>query len=161
MAEKYDGVTVQEFASKFRQVAAEETRVIHVLKRGAVPLGQYGLLEFYCPDPACDCRRVTLRVTTPDGRAWASISFGWENARFYRRWTHDSDAAHEMAGASLDPLNDQSEFAQWFLTFFQEMVQTDRKYVERLKRHYRMFKNLPEGGDQVRRRLPIRRSGRA
>ena len=143
MAETYDGVTLQEFASKFRRVAAEETRVIHVVERGDIPLGEYGFLEFFCPDPACDCRRVTLRVTTPDGRAWASISFGWETARFYRRWAHDPNDADEMAGASLDPLNHQSKFAEWFLSFFREMVQTDRKYVERLKRHYRMFKNLP------------------
>ena len=161
MAETYDGVTLQEFASKFRRVAAEETRVIHVVERGDIPLGEYGFLEFFCPDPACDCRRGTLRVTTPDGRAWASISFGWETARFYRRWAHNSNDADEMAGASLDPLNHQSKFAEWFLSFFREMVQTDRKYVERLKRHYRMFKNLPRekigGGGH----LTMRRSGRA
>ena len=161
MAETYDGVTLQEFASKFRRVAAEETRVIHVVERSDIPLGEYGFLEFFCPDPSCDCRRVTLRVTTPDGRAWASISFGWEKARFYRRWAHDPDDADAMAGASLDPLNHQSEFAEWFLSFFREMVQTDRKYVERLKRHYRMFKNLPRekigGGGH----LTMRRSGRA
>jgi hypothetical protein len=118
VADKYDGMTLQEFASKFRQVAAEETRALHVLDRGDIPLGEYGFLEFYCADPECDCRRVTLQVTTPDGRIWASISFGWENARFYRRWAHDSDDAAEMAGASLDPLNRQSEYADWFSAFF-------------------------------------------
>lgn len=143
MADTYDRMTLQEFASKFRKVAAEETRAIQVLERGDIPLGEYGFLEFFCADPDCDCRRVTLQVTTPDGRVWASISFGWEKARFYRRWAHDSDDADEMAGASLDPLNRQSEFAEWFLVFFREMVKTDRKYVERLKRHYQMFKDLP------------------
>lgn len=143
MADSYDHLTLQQFASKFRQVAAEETRTIQVLERDDIPLGEYGFLEFFCADPDCDCRRVTLQVTTPDGRVWASISFGWENARFYRRWAHDSDDGDEMAGASLDPLNRQSKFAEWFLVFFREMVKTDRKYVERLKRHYQMFKDLP------------------
>ncbi len=134
---------LQEFASRFRQVAAEETRTIRVLERGDLPLGEYGFLEFFCADPACDCRRAMLQVTTPDGRVWASISFGWEKAKFYRRWMHDSDLAKEMAGASLDPLNRQSEFAEWFLVFFREMVKTDPQYVERLKRHYQMFKEVP------------------
>ena len=144
MADAYDETALRMFASKFRRVAAEETRVIHVVERGDIPLGEYGFLEFFCPDPACDCRRVMLRVTTPDGRAWAAISFGWEKARFYRRWAHCAD---EMAGASLDPLNYQSELAEWFLLFFRKMVRTDRAYVERLKRHYRMFKHLP--GEEI------------
>ena len=143
MASTYDRMTLQEFASRFRRVAAEETRVIRVFERDDIPLGEYGFLEFFCADPACDCRRVTLRVTTPDRRVWATISFGWETVRFYRRWAHDSDDAAEMAGASLDPLNRQSEFAEWFLLFFREMVKADRQYVERLKRHYKMFKDLP------------------
>ena len=142
MASTYDPMTLQEFASRFRRVAAEETRVIRVFERDDIPLGEYGFLEFFCADPACDCRRVTLQVTTPDGRVWAAISFGWETVRFYRRWAHDSDHAAEMAGASLDPLNRQSEFAEWFLLFFREMVKADRQYVERLKRHYKMFKDL-------------------
>ena len=86
MADTYDRMTLQSFASKFRQLAAQETRVIHVLERDDIPLGEYGFLELFCADPDCDCRRVMLQVTTPDGRVWASISFGWENARFYRRW---------------------------------------------------------------------------
>lgn len=143
MADTPDRMTLQEFASKFRQVAAEETRTIRVLERDDIPLGEYGFLEYFCADPDCDCRRVMLQVTTPDSRVWASISFGWENERFYRRWAHDSDHGHEMAGASLDPLNRQSKFAEWFLVFFREMVKTDLKYVERLKRHYQMFKDLP------------------
>lgn len=143
MAHNYDGMGLHEFASRFRQVAAAETRTIRVLERGGPPLGEYGFLEFFCADPGCDCRRVTLQVTTLDGGVWATISFGWEKAQFYRRWMHDAADAGEMAGASLDPLNRQSGFAEGFLALFQEMVKTDRKYVERLKRHYKMFKDLP------------------
>lgn len=143
MAGSYDRMGMQQFASRFVQVAAEETRMIHVLEPGGVPLGEYGFLEFFCADSRCDCRRVMLQVTTPDGGVWATIGFGWEKAKFYRRWAHDAAYAEEMAGASLDPLNRQSEFAEWFLLAFQDMVKTDRKYVERLKRHYQMFRDLP------------------
>ena len=143
MADNYDGLGMQEFASRFLQVAAEETRTIHVLEPGGIPLGEYGFLEFFCADPRCDCRRVMLQVTTPDGNVWATIGFGWEKVKFYRRWAHGADFADEMAGVSLDPLNRQSEFAEWFLLAFQNMVKTDSKYVERLKRHYKMFRAPP------------------
>lgn len=133
MADTYDRITLQEFASKFRRIAAQETRTIKVLERGDIPLGEYGFLEFFCANPDCDCRRVTLQVTTPDSRVWAWISFGWETPQFYRRWAHDSADADDMVGASLDPLNRQSEYAEWFLLFFRKMVETDRAYVARLK----------------------------
>jgi len=45
------------------ELAVKETRVVTLLgaDRG-VPSGSYGLIEFYCPDPQCDCRRVLLNV---------------------------------------------------------------------------------------------------
>lgn len=62
-------------------LAAKETRVIHVLQpQRGIPLGSYGLLEFYCPDPACDCRRVMLNVAgerEPE-RFLAAISYGFD-----------------------------------------------------------------------------------
>lgn len=134
---------LEEFASKFLRIAAQETRTVKVLEDGRLPKGEFGFLEFYCPEPKCDCRRVTLRVSSPDGKVWASISYGWETKRFYSRWARNQSDVDDMAGASLDPLNEQSEFAEEFLALFEEMVATDRKYVERLKRHYRMFKHLP------------------
>ena len=139
------GMTLEEFASRFRSVAAGETRVVTVQSDGFLPKGEFGFLEFYCPDPKCDCRRVNLRVTSPDGRAWATISYGWESKRFYSRWARANRNGADMAGASLDPLNTQSPFADAFLSFFNDMIVTDQKYVERLKRHYRMFKEPANG----------------
>ena len=134
------GMALEEFASKFRAVAARETRVVTVQADGALPKGEFGFLEFYCPNPRCDCRRVILRVTSPDGRTWATISYGWESKKFYSQWAGGNQSVADMAGASLDALNAQSTYANAFLSFFNDMIATDRKYVERLKRHYRMFK---------------------
>ena len=51
------------FDSRFPQTAARETRSLHVVGTGGpLPPGEYGYLEFYCDEPACDCRRVLLQV---------------------------------------------------------------------------------------------------
>ena len=44
------------------------------------------------------------------------------------------------SGAFLDPICEQSEHAPEFLEFFEWMITQDPAYVERLKRHYAMFK---------------------
>jgi hypothetical protein len=70
-----------EFFAIDPELAARETRVMHTLvPQGKLPVGSYGLLEFYCPDPNCDCRRVMLNVAEekrPD-RFLASISYGFD-----------------------------------------------------------------------------------
>ena len=48
-----------------------------------------------------------------------------------------------MAGATLDPLNPQSEYSGALLNLFQEVLAADPEYVQRLQRHYKMFKSAP------------------
>ena len=77
-----------------------ETRTITIIRgKGDLPEGTYGLVESFCPDPGCDCRRVMLNVVgkeLPERGYLATISYGF-------------DRDEEMAGPFLDPLNPQSE----------------------------------------------------
>ena len=50
----------------------------------------------------------------------------------------NSDEAKATVSGELDPLNEQSEFAQAFLGLFQDVV-LDEPYRLRLRRHYRQF----------------------
>ena len=111
-------------------MAARETRVITLWQpeRG-IPPGEYGLIEFYCPDPACDCRRVILNVAEerhPE-RFLASISYGF-------------DRDDPEAGPYLDPLNEQSPYAFALFDLVCELVLSDPAYLARLERHYRLMK---------------------
>ncbi|PYT04702.1 MAG: hypothetical protein DMF60_14460, partial [Acidobacteria bacterium] len=55
--------------------------------RKPLPVKHYSLLEYYCDEPDCDCRRVVLdAVSDYGGRIFASIHFGWETLAFYRKW---------------------------------------------------------------------------
>jgi len=108
------------------ELAARETRMLHLLvPQDGLPVGSYGLLEFYCPDPACDCQRVMLNVAEEkqSDRFLASISYGF-------------DRDDEMAGPFLDPLNPQSKYAEGLLQLVEETVLDDPRYVARLERHY-------------------------
>jgi hypothetical protein len=45
-----------------------------------------------------------------------------------------------VRAASLDPINPPSQYATVLLDLFRQVVVKDRAYVDRLKRHYTLFK---------------------
>jgi hypothetical protein len=100
----------------------------------------------YCEDRGCDCRRVLITVVGREtgSRPLATINYGWESEEYSAQWSEDPELAKEMAGAQLDPINPQSEHAAALLELFEYLIQ-DRAYVERLKRHYALFREA--GGD--------------
>ncbi len=112
------------------QLAGEETRVLTFRTpfRG-IPAGRYDLVEYFCPDPACHCRRGMLNVVEERDveRFLTSISYAFD--------PEDPDA-----GPFLDPLNPQSRYAPAFLEIVKELVFTDAAYLARLERHYTMMK---------------------
>ncbi len=137
------------FFSRFPELAARETRTIWLLAphAGLLP-GDYGFLELYCNEPTCDCRRVLLQVCRADrpNTVLATINYGWESEDFYAQWLHgDHEAARDLVTPSLDPLNPQSDLAPALLDVFSHIVLQDQTYVDRLRRHYRMFKRAQRG----------------
>ena len=137
------------FFSRFPELAARETRCITLLEPHAgLPAGEYGFLELYCNEPTCDCRRVLVQVRRADlpDQVLATINYGWESQDFYARWLHgDREGAREIASASLDPLNAQSKASPVLLELFRHIILEDRAYIDRLRRHYRMFKRAQRG----------------
>jgi hypothetical protein len=130
------------FFEKFPEIAARETRVLHVLNLPGLPPGEYGLLELYCNEINCDCRRVIFDVTeAASGQSKAVIGFGWESSEFYARWLgrNEPAALRELQGPALNTMSRQSELAPILLQQVILILQ-DEKYVERIKRHYAMYK---------------------
>ena len=137
------------FFSRFPELAARETRTVKLLEPFAgLPAGEYGFLELYCNEPTCDCRRVLFQVCRADrpNKVLATINYGWESEDFYAQWLHgDRESARELVSASLDPLNAQSKLSPALLEVCRHIVLQDRAYVDRLRRHYRMFKHAQRG----------------
>jgi hypothetical protein len=143
------------FMERFPELGARETRSATVTQRPDLPDGEYGFLESYCDEPGCDCRRVIIIVLRPEtGRSkiWATIGYGWESADFYRKWSLAGSDPIEMKGPGLDPLNAQTEYSPALLDLFRFLLEST-EYVERIKRHYRMFRDSVEKGALENKRI--------
>jgi hypothetical protein len=75
------------------------------------------------------------------------IAYGWESRDFYIKWMHDDDPAiiDSLMGPILNLGSPESELAPALLDFVKHEVQQDKDYVERVKRHYRMFRDRIDG----------------
>jgi len=135
------------FFSIFPELADSELRNIILLNSDNpfLPNDTYGFMEYYCCNPDCDCRMVTISVLNKDGDDFATILYGWETIDYYEEWGVPRKIAMEMVRPSLCRMTTQSRSAGYFLEQFTSMIDEDAKYKERLKRHYRLFRDkLPE-----------------
>ena len=136
------------FMERFPELGRRETRSLIVPSQGDLPVGEYGFIEFYCNEPGCDCRRVIINVLRPDtgwNKVWATINYGWESLDFYRNWTGGASDPIDLKGPNLDPINPQTEYSFYLLDLFRFILESP-DYVERLKRHYQMFRDSVEKG---------------
>lgn len=131
------------FHATFTKVALRETRNLTTLAdRDGLPADTYELVELYCVEAGCDCRRVMLNVLAGKSlKHVATINYGF-------------DPDDDMRGPFLDPLNVQSDLSPALLMLVQEDLDENPAYVRRLERHYRMVKDaLADPGHQIHRRM--------
>ncbi len=145
------------FNEHFPEISKCETRSITLLERtsAGLPPGEYGFLEMYCNERKCDCRRVFLYVVTPPSKdPLAVVAYGWESEKFYAKWMRDDspDVIEELKGPSLNMASPQSKLAPAVLKLVKEVLLQDTEYIERLKGHYKMFR------DKIDRKLPLKRN---
>ena len=135
------------FHEKFPEIAEKETRLLTLINDPELPTGDYGLLEAYCDEAGCDCRRVFFNVHSEKrNKIVAVIAYGWEDSKFYADWFGDDDPKiiEELKGPVLNSASPQSELAHILLNRVKEYILKDEYYIERIQRHYRMFKDLIE-----------------
>jgi len=137
------------------ELAVKETRTITVLGDNNLylPNGEYGLLEMYCNDEDCDCRRVIINVVFRDtDKSLALICYGWEQLSFYVKWYYGAETKlsdlesgeksdlRTYKGPGLSMEGPQSNLAPSILQLVIDQVLSDKDYVSRLKRHYKLFR---------------------
>ncbi len=135
------------FHEYFREIAKRETRSFTVFNNIELPAGDYGLLEMYCNEPGCDCRRVFFSViSSVTKQVEAVIAFGWESSKFYAEWLGNGDAQiiNELKGPILNLGSPQSKIAPAILSMVKNIVLQDEAYIKRLQIHYKMFKERIE-----------------
>lgn len=120
-----------------------ETRMLTFSEDGLLPRGSYHFLEAFCQDPRCDCRRCQFWVMREnDARVLATITLGLDAPDFHRDWVRaGQEESDYWAGApSLEPWAQQSELAGALLQVFKAFVLPSEGYFERVRDHYRQFK---------------------
>ena len=131
------------FVRFFPQQGTAETRVLTIRGHPILPDDEYALLESFCDDPRCNCRRVMLNVI---GRRQqdilASIGYGF-------------DRGQELAGPFLDPLNPQSTYAGTLLKLVAQVL-ADPTYAARLEAHYYQLKRAAAGPSHSTHQMPAR-----
>ncbi|MCK5155347.1 MAG: hypothetical protein KAQ69_02870 [Spirochaetales bacterium] len=133
------------FHDRFPDVAERETRTVTVIDSSAynLPSAQYAFLEMFCDEPGCDCRRVFLSVVSPLKKdILAVIAWGWEEREFYIKWIGDDNlyTINDLIGPTLNSASPQSNLAPALLNLFRKLLIQDTIFVERVKRHYAMFR---------------------
>lgn len=125
-----------------------EIRSVHLVEAGAITKS-YTFMELFCDEKACDCRRVFIQVASDDAsvrQPRATLSWGWEPDAFYRTWASfplDAEDLEELRGPALVRLAPQSEESEAILAHFRTLL-TDDAYVQRLIRHYRLFRQAAD-----------------
>lgn len=143
----------EHFVERFPQLGWKESRSATVFANNpyGLPADEYGLLEMYCNDENCDCRRVFFEVVSRKREETiAIVTFGWEPESYYQKWFGGDDseysrmAVKEMTGLGLNSASRQSKYAPGALKLVKFILE-DENYVERIKRHYQMFKATVDG----------------
>lgn len=139
-----------DFHTRFPVIAEREVRTLTILPGGdsEIPVGRYGFVDMYCDEPGCDCRRVFFTVAVEGSRNPAAvISWGWEAESFYARWMREADpnVVRHLKGPSLEPpFGPHTSVARHLLEFTDEVLLSDPDYVDRIRRHYKMFRESVE-----------------
>ncbi|NQT40671.1 MAG: hypothetical protein HQ581_24470 [Planctomycetes bacterium] len=127
------------------EIAKSETRTIILSDEVDVglPAAHYSFLEMFCDEPGCDCRRVLFYVVSSlRNDLVAVIAYGWETPEFYARWMGSNDPSDlaELKGPVLNLGSPQSADAPEILEMAADLLLTDKAYMDRVKRHYAMFR---------------------
>ena len=103
------------------------------------PTGTYHLVEMFCDEPGCDCRRAYIQVFSEDRsvvQPRATITWGWESDEVYRRWAGfrlEKGDLEELRGPALARMSRQSEEAEELLERFRAVI-GDEAYAARIVR---------------------------
>ena len=148
------------FYELYPEIAKRETRKITVFRGhpSGLPAGDYGFVETFCDEPDCDCRRVLFSVVSSrhhKNKVEAVVTYGWSTANFYSKWWGNDDPKiiAELQGPGLNVGSPQSPLAPALLQLVKEVLLQDDAYIERIKRHYWMFREKLGKGKKAKKKV--------
>lgn len=115
-------------------------RTLTIAHHPELPDGAYAMVDTYCTDLGCDCRKTMILVQL-DHRHVATINFGWESPEFYARWYGaplDDRTLAELQGPCIDLNSPDLVPPEAMLAFFSALL--DAPYLEHLRSQYTRFR---------------------
>lgn len=115
-------------------------RTLTIAHHPELPDGTYAMVDTYCTDLGCDCRKTMILVHL-DQRHVATINFGWESPEFYARWygaPPDDRTLAELQGPCIDLNSPDLVSPGAMLAFFSALL--DAPYLEHLRSQYTRFR---------------------
>ncbi|MFH0876289.1 MAG: hypothetical protein V1859_10210 [archaeon] len=136
------------FANRFPEIAEKETRCIMLPIGGKLPAGSYYFPVSFCNEKNCDCRRAFINVIYEE-EPIATIGFGWEDIKFYEKWAEDKSMAKDLKGPVLEFTGIRTKYSEKALSLFKEVLMNDKIFLERLPKHYKIFKESLSENEEV------------
>ena len=112
--------------------ATATVRTLTIAHHPQLPDGAYSLVDAYCTDPGCDCRKTMIFVYL-DNRHVSTLNFGWESPEFYARWYGaplDERTLAETKGPCIDLNSPNLVPPEAVLAFFSTLL--DARYLRQL-----------------------------
>lgn len=143
-------MSYKEFRDLFPDIAKSETRTLTVSEHSDydLPAAHYTFIEMFCDEPGCDCRRVFFYVVSSlrEGPE-AVIAYGWGSTAFYEKWMGDDDPLYieQLKGPVFNLSSPRSGLANAVMELCKNELLNNEEYMERVKRHYQMFRRKIDG----------------
>lgn len=117
------------------ELARDETRVLQLSYLPDAPPRPVALVEHYCDEPGCDCRRSILRAhDLQDRSVLATIAHGFDEP---------GDDAHHPEQTYIEPLAPDGPHAALILGVIRHLLE-NHDYQRHLESHYAAFKDVVE-----------------
>lgn len=128
------------FWFKYPELAEKETKLFIITwDDREIPKWNYIIYEMYCTNPKCDCRKVSFNIIWPNKEIYY-LDYWFEKPEYYMKWwIWDKNLAQEMSWLSVNTFNWNIEDNKKMFENIKYFLQ-DEKYVERLKKHYKLMK---------------------
>ena len=127
----------------FPEKADTELRICVMFGRDSIPDSGYIFFEFFCTNLDCDCDRVLIKVIQIDPhstqkREVATFGYTWKTVpdELSKAIELSEEIDGKLPNPYLDPLHQQSAFAQDLMDVWEQMLQNDEAYAQRIIRHY-------------------------
>jgi hypothetical protein len=130
------------FSLLFPEIGDIEPFYLPSIPDGLTSKGPYHMFDLYCQDYMCDCHKVSIVIADEtQTNILATVAYGWKSKLHYYKWGLDKDTTESLTNGFLDPWCAQTIHGQFFLNFIRHKINQEPRFINQIKKRYRIFKD--------------------